>query len=1228
MPRKTPPQFRKNLLAWAACAAFAPQGAWALALVQEPPLPTARSAFVAPNVIISLDDSGSMNFCLNAESATECTKEKEDNSKMYCTTTNTSIKNCQSNKLSCYSPYKMDSEGNCSIWTGANNNTTPNADGTWSIYSRRVNVLKYALKKVFNNEDILPKSKNSIRIAWQTMNGGGNVTSDEKNVNSATMKVNSMRPINTVISKDSKGNPTATHRDKFLTFVDNLTPGSSTPSHRMFSQADAYMRNDPSQNGPWSTNPGGTDLASKEYLGCRRNYHIMMTDGRWNGTATAVPDANKRDNATNLTLGDNKTIYTGSDSALYRDTSTGTTLADWAFYSWAVPLVSTSKLSEADKLKPPATYNDAPATETFGSGTNAVTLKKVWNPKYNPATWPHMVTYTIGFSQMAYSWDYASIKAPSEMVPFGYDGSFPALAKGTTTWPNLTTSTESRNALDLWHAALNGRGRFYAIEKGEDLEKAFNEIIGKVIEESAPLPDKINGGASTSGYNISITNAGYFSSVYSPKDGWKGWVSASPAGVPKEIPCPDDATKTCLDDPSADWKGKTTADLLDALTSLDNRLILSWNDQTKKGVPFKWDTDEANLSSAQKALLGKETSATTVVAEKGENVLKYIRGDRGLEGSEETGYPDAKPFRQRQSRQGDIVNSEIWYTGAPVSNYAVNNYSTFAKTHKARTPMIYVGGNDGMLHGFSAKDGSEKIAYVPRGVISQLKNLTDPLYKHQYFVDGSPMTGDVFQSSGWATVLIGTLGAGGKGYFVLNVTDPGTFSSALPADLVQMDRTRGNGESCDTLTGTDKADCEDIGNITAQPVRYSSNLQQSTQITRMNNGRWAVVMGNGYNSTNQRPVLLVQYLSGEDRKLIRIPATGEAAGTGNAKDNGLAAPALVDLNNDGRTDVVYAGDNLGNLWKFDLTSDDDSKWGVAFSSKPLFTALGPISLNGTRDQVQPITAPPIVRANDEKMTVGTGNDAKTVAVGGMMVAFGTGRNLTEDDRSTQKTQNVQTLYSVLDNTRYLKDGDHLKVHKGPYEDDCTKADAPTPCVPEPASEIPITKLAQQKFEALGNDYATLKPVKKLDRTNWVKTYMGWYVDFPENGERLLKAMQFYDGTNLLAVSSEAPAGTRTTNTSNQNESCSPAVVATSAGTQFLSFINIMNGTRPSFEVVLNPPTGLPPDDPVTRVPTPTGTPLLIKENGKTIDKTNCKENCQEYAPPPEKSLRPSWRQLK
>ena len=872
-----------------------------------------------------------------------------------------------------------------------------------------------------------------------------------------------------------------------------------------------------------------------------------------------------------------------------------------------------------------------------------------------------MVTYTIGFSEEAVTWPGATnIISPTDQAPFGYDKGFADIVTGWETWP--TMSNDSKRSLDMWHAAINGRGRFYAVRKGEDLIKAFKDILGNIDKESSTLPDTVAVGAAASGFNTTRGNAGNFSSSYNGKDGWKGWVSASPAREPIKGPCPADPSTTCdfYPDPTKGWNGKTTANRLDDLADLDSRLVLSWSDEWvgtnyKGGVPFKWATDQTNLSSAQKAWLGKETSDTTAtVYTKGENVLNFIRGNRTLEGDKDTtdGYTAALPFRERTSRQGDIINSDIWYTGAPASNYTLAGYSAFTNTYKSRTPILYVGGNDGMLHGFSATDGTEKIAYVPRGVVIELKKLADPKYNHQYFVDGSPMTGDVLDGSTWRTILVGSLGAGGKGYFVLDVTDPSTFAEAKSQQLVLKDRTRGNGENapdCNRtgITAAEKAACldvveedKDIGNITAQPGRDSTNQLRATQIARLNNNRWAAVMGNGYNSANQRPVLLVQYLDGA-RELMRIQASDDDKEKGNAADNGLAAPTLVDLNGDSRVDIVYAGDNLGNLWKFDLTSELTGEWKAAFGiDKPLFTARGP-SVKGatTRDKAQPITAPPIVRANDRTKCSEADGDGKckttaeTQAVGGMMVSFGTGRNLTLQDRNIEAAEYkyVQTLYSVLDNARYQikdktkpKDDQRLKIHAG---------DPPKIPVPKQVGTMGEgAKLAQQVIYTLSAGNDSVKPVdpaNELTNATW-GVFDGWYLDLPEEGERLLKPMQFWDGSNILAVYSEAPSATKSTNTTNTTESCEDATQGAVPGTQYRSLINIMDGKKPSAQLV-----GGSVAVGTTRIEVPMGTPTLITSGKKILDYTGVRPGAGGGGDKPrvdnrmpEQSLRPSWRQVK
>lgn len=1272
-----PRHFEKKILTLAVAALFLPHSARALDLVQEPPIPKASSTYVPPNVIISVDDSGSMDYCLTHSEAYGG---------------ETAMNSVAKRQKKCWTG--VDKNGK-NIFSDITNNKNPNDDGTWPVTSTRMNVLKYALEQVFGAEGEI--GENKIRMAWQAMNAKGNET-DEKSVNSSSMKINSMRPIDAA-------NGGGTHRENFLSFVSNLKSDGGTPTHSMFYQADEYMRRDLSSKGPWSTDPGGTGAKSTEYLGCRRNYHIMMTDGRWN-ERSSTHAAGKQDGKDWGTYGtgerQRKAYSTTSNQTLvYRD-ETNSTLADWAFKSWIDPL-QTSGLKDTDQLKPAQEYQAAPATELFskdgtitetinitGSGeknkcenqggtwknnkctktstvTKSVDLQKYWNPKYNPATWPHMVTYTIGFSDAAITWDGApEIIAPSVMGKvsdideggyFGWDNGFIDLVTGWEFWPTLSTSTVDKNALDLWHAAINGRGRFYPVNTGEDLEKAFRAIIGKINEENAPLPPAVNVGGAASGYSVAENNAGIFVAGYSPEDAWRGWVQSAAAVTPQEVACGvhDDEfieleegeetapegegtppePETCIRFPSPinGWEDKTTAQRLDELSNeavktSAGRLIFSWNDATAAGTQFLWNTENTTyMSAAQKALLGKSTGDTGLTVEnKAENVLNYIRGDQSLEG----GTSADKPYRKRISRQGDIVNSEIWYTGSPISNFGLSGYASFAKANVNRTPMLYVGGNDGMLHGFSAADGTEKIAYVPRGAFANLKHLTHPdfNYDHKYYVDGSPMTGDIKignNASDWRTVLVGTMGAGGKGYFVLDVTDPSAtgFNANAASTLVMLDKTRANNE-------TVSDELADIGNITAQPARNPSNLQQTTQIAHLNNGRWAVILGNGYNSENKRPVLLIQYLDG-DKSLQRIQATNHTKGEGHAIDNGLSAPTLVDLDGNGTPDIVYAGDNLGNMWKFDLLDSDPTKWGVAFGiNTPLFTARGPETLNGDRNQIQPITAAPIVRANNRNMVVQVdGGDTKTKSIGGLVVAFGTGRNLTENDRATDVQQNVQTLYSITDTTSYTREGGKLKIHAGDVG--CTITSAAT-CVLPPTAIGTLAAdgkpLAQRKFESLegDEDHRTLKVVDELNKSTW-KDYKGWYVDFPDTGERLLKPMQFYAGTNILAVYSELPDGTRSAENQGVNESCSPTTVLAAEGVQMRSFINIMDGTAPAFQIVDYNLDGLfdALDKKVIGKKVPKGSPLLMANLAGGLDKTGGGD--EALAPIPEQSMRPNWRQL-
>lgn len=1304
MPRRTTPQkFRRRLIAIAASAALAPASAWALDLANSPP--GTVEPYVAPNVILSLDDSGSMVTWKDGKIAPDMVLK--DPSKPYNAKTN---------------PYTK----------------------------TRLQVLQDAIEEVFNDKSLLPDGK--IRLAWQSF-GLHNAKADSRweggkwveyadgwNRSSCVsvpgLKLESLG--NSIASRNDIANSMrildSTHRKNLIDYAKALKACTNTPTHWLVKQADEYMRADLHKNGPWADKPTEklADASNdNKPLGCRRNYHILLTDGDWNGyyrkaypVNTSPVNFDNQDSKRNIhgkegTSGDTQlftafklpdgTEYNRDDpnTWVYRDIDYPTwssyhpdydgqylsSLADWTFKSWATELQPKASLS--GQVSPLPEYLKAPATETFTNPETqkTATLNKYWNPRYNPATWPHMVTFTIGFSNDSIPtnqyrpegsdseaeknigrywidkkigdkwyekkdgplWQYdgpylakssnaatnngndGKLIKPSSTLPYGYDGSFADYAAGRSQWYSVKGGEASQ---DMWHAAINGRGQFYAVEKGEDLKKAFEQIIRTINTEVSPSITS----TALSGSNISRSGISKFTGNYEPQSGWKGFVIAETVDTDGGV--------------TLAWGGENTANKLDALASHESRVILSWSDQwvnaaPKGGVPFVWAADQSNLSTSQKLALQKAPNGTDQGATAGQNRLNYIRGDRSKEGANPSNYTESKPYRQRQSRQGDIVNSEVWYTAAPARSYAFNGYRDFITTYKDRTPMIYVGGNDGMLHGFSAQDGTEKIAYVPQGVIPSLTRLTAPAYdqQHRYFVDGSPMTGDANTSTDpnspdWRTLLVGTLGAGGRGYFVLDVTNPAGFEATATKapSLVVLDRTRSTEVSapdCTLLTDpasqtactTAVTQDRDIGHITAAPVTNSTSLLHASQITMLNNNRWAVVLGNGYNSANQRPVLLVQYLDG-NKELLTIPTTVDVPGTGKANDNGLSAPRLVDLNGDDRPDIAYAGDNQGNMWKFDLTSYDASEWGVAFSGEPLFTAQRPaVYGNSGTELPQPITVAPTTRANDRKkceLDTAT-NECKantSTAVGGMMVAFGTGRNVARND---PESTNVHTLYSVLDNTRYrYKEGSNpkrLEIHPGKT---CQTSDGPK-CINVPAPEplgAGVANLHQQTTtEVSGSQQATLGKAP-LDAAKW-NDKKGWYLDLPSTGERLLKPLDFYDGTNILTVYSQVPAkGSNVFDAS--IESCETGSVDDER--QYRTFINIMDGATPSIQLMAVA-DGI--DDIMVRRQVRKGAHAMVTSKDKNTDLSSCvgdkcdatlleKEGLNRM---PETTSRPSWRQM-
>jgi type IV pilus assembly protein PilY1 len=896
------------------------------------------------------------------------------------------------------------------------------------------------------------------------------------------------------------------------------------------------------------------------------------------------------------------------------------TLADIAFYFWSKDLQTGIANEVIPKIR-------KSGSETFTSDNTSVTFEEYWNPKNDPAEWQHLVQYTIGYGASASTLGKNTTTSPVFTGgTFGmYDTGFSQLAVGSTKWDDVTSSTadgkdyyDNYRPQEMWHMAINSRGKFYPVSGG-DLTGVFKDIFDDIIvDTTAP----ISGFTSASGSVSRVGTQSYQSTYVAADDAnsndnrWYGYVSSDYINTSGNSSYnPDWGTKT-----GDTTKGATTADKLDALTDLNNRVILTYDTDSSTGIPFKWDSlTTSSTTASQQMWLNNGTvgSATTLAGDsKGEDRLNFLRGDRTKEAKQTDGI-----FRNRKSRQGDIVNSAIWYTGTPSDGYSSKSYAAFVKSKASRSSMIYVGGNDGMLHGFSAQDGTEKIAYVPHGVFQNLYQLTDPSYTHRYYVDGSPFSGDVNLGSeaspDWHTYMIGTLAAGGRGYFVLDVTDPTSFSETNASSLVVLDKTAAAvGDAAPPGVPADANAEPYVGHIFGQPTVATDNQQRALEITRTNDGRWALITGNGYNSANETPALLIQYLDG-DKSLKVIPTSGTACPAAiKPKGNGLSRPQFLDVNGDGIPDFAYAGDLCGNMWKFDISNSsgtvatggvaDTTNWGVAFSGSPLFTAT---TASTTR---QPITAPPILRVNTD--------------VGGLMVAFGTGQGLTEGDRSDTSQQ---TFYSVLDNTRY--DLESTGDNKGKIKVNTTN--------PVPAT-VSGRSVLQAESVTGGTGTGTKGTGNSANRSFWKLTttevtyacaadatdctvQKGWYMDLPVNGERVTTSPAFYDGSSILEIISQKPASGSAT--ASGEEVCAPQPQAAQT---FRTLVGISSGKPASPPIMDVNGDGVfnATDAGYARM---TASPIELRFSTKTQQLRRGNDGTvDKLAKLPELLVRPNWRQLK
>lgn len=720
------------------------------------------------------------------------------------------------------------------------------------------------------------------------------------------------------------------------------------------------------------------------------------------------------------------------------------------------------------------------------------------------------------------------------------------LPNAAAEWDNFNNITGSAGADGI-------PDNFFFVTNPLGLEKSLDKLFNSILQAAA---------ASAVAANSSKLNTStrIYQAVFNPSD-WSGKMLAF--SVDPVTGAPNN---------TQDWDGaQESLNATDVVPN--NRVILSFNKGVASGAPqgikFRWPSDATSPSTTELSasqITALRLNPTTLVADPlpspyvaasdpGNMRLEYLRGIGTNEGLFSTSYR-----RRLTTKLGDIINSNPNFVAPPNAGYAGTSYATFTQDYKNRKPMLYVGANDGMLHGFNAcgpttetnrpsacgtdKLGAELLAYVPSSVYRNLSKLTSRTYSHEYFVDGSPVVADAeFSVRGaanrWRTALVGGLNRGGQGIYALDVTDPSRFTEGNASSLVLWEFT--------------DADDPDLGFTFGTPA-----------IRQMANGKWAAIVSGGYNNTQGTSTdpaevacasgvgttaspylpagcttsrtgygtIFVLYLDGPDvstgRWTLGTHYLKLSTDTGSTvTPNGLASPFAADVDGNGLVDFIYAGDLNGALWKFDVSTT--AKLATSVRLK-LFDAVDSLG------NPQPITA---------------GAEATLHPTGvGLMVSFGTGKYLEANDVSPPgAAPKTQTIYGIWDKNVAVSGRSNLMMQllqPGIAVNPLTVTTTTTAGTP-PVTKT-VTSLVRITTKHQPNYTTAVRPLPPAEETNWdgasganqinsvavVKNtpanQLGWYLDLfngpagtYEVGERIIYSPFVKNG--IVFYSSLWPIGT-------------------------------------------------------------------------------------------------------
>jgi type IV pilus assembly protein PilY1 len=641
---------------------------------------------------------------------------------------------------------------------------------------------------------------------------------------------------------------------------------------------------------------------------------------------------------------------------------------------------------------------------------------------------------------------YGGFTVPSNFAPYASSNGTGTLS--TSTWyTNTDTFSTFSSGVTAWSNS-NVSFTYDTYDKRPDnylfgntpatMKTSLTSAFAKIESELAAANSSTYAMVSP---NVLSGDAAY-SATYDPTT-WTGDAIARPVAY--------DTAGTATTDDTRGWSAQT---LLEAKTTpATSRYIVSYCDSadTPSGIQFTSTalaacptTGRLNYASFAD-IAGATSSSSTPQAD----YVAYLRGSRTNELSSSI-TSTSRIYRKRSYLLGDISGSKVTAVGAPsMSYYDIYNpgYSSFKRTYAQRKTVVYAGANDGMLHAFdgtlpdyqavtttsgsnattvttdigctNSTCGQELFAYVPSFVYGTtstasttgLASYGSPTRSHYNMVDATPLSFDVdinnvctttttsstsvcskvSATPDWRSLLIGGLGKGGKGFYAIDVTNPGTVTTSSST-------VSGTTTSTKNVTNvTTVGDWTSESAIAGKVLWEFPKSTDSTTIARMGYSYgaptvvktkkygWVVIFTSGYNNSDGKGYFFI--VNPSSGALLETVST--STGSTSSPLNLAHADAYISNKADFTADAMYGGDLQGNLWRLDLTPTTG-----AYSSPTKLATF--YKTSGTP---QPVTTRPLIEIHPTTSK--------------RYVLIGTGRLLADSDTSSTA---IQSVYAIYDGT--------------------------------------------------------------------------------------------------------------------------------------------------------------------------------------------------------------------